>query len=49
MLHKSALLHDIGKVAIPDNILFKPGRLTEKEFEVMKTHTTIGRDVIESS
>jgi putative two-component system response regulator len=35
-------LHDIGKVAIPDNILLKPGRLTPKEFDVMKTHTTEG-------
>ena len=49
MLYKSAPLHDIGKVGIPDNILLKPGRLTEEEFEVMKTHTTIGRDVIKSS
>ncbi|MFA5322247.1 MAG: CHASE2 domain-containing protein [Smithella sp.] len=49
MLYKSAPLHDIGKVAIPDNILLKPDRLTEEEFEVMQTHTTIGRDVIESS
>ncbi len=35
-------LHDIGKVAIPDNILLKPGKLTQDEFETMKTHTTIG-------
>ncbi|NLY88990.1 MAG: HD domain-containing protein [Firmicutes bacterium] len=35
-------LHDIGKVGIPDRILLKPGRLTAKEFEIMKTHTTIG-------
>ena len=49
MLYKSAPLHDIGKVAIPDNILLKPTRLTEEEVEIMKTHTTIGHDVIESS
>lgn len=49
MLYKSAPLHDIGKVGIHDDILLKPGQLTDKEFEVMKTHTTIGRDVIESS
>lgn len=49
MLDKSAPLHDIGKVAIPDKILLKPGRLNEEEFEIMKTHSTIGRDVIESS
>ena len=49
MLYKSTPLHDIGKVGIPDNILLKPAPLTEEEFEVMKTHTTIGRDVIENS
>jgi len=46
VLHKSAPLHDIGKVGIPDAILLKPGRLTPEEFEVMKTHTTLGRDAI---
>jgi cyclic di-GMP phosphodiesterase len=46
MLHKSAPLHDIGKVGIPDAILLKPGKLTPEEFEVMKTHTTLGRDAI---
>lgn len=45
-LFRSAALHDIGKVAIPDAILFKPGRLSVAEFEVMKTHTTHGRDAI---
>ena len=47
LLYKSAPLHDIGKVGIPDRILLKPGKLTPEEFEVMKTHTTIGRDAIE--
>jgi len=46
MLFKSAPLHDIGKVGIPDYILLKPGQLTPDEFEIMKTHTTIGRDAI---
>ena len=46
LLFKSAPLHDIGKVGIPDRILLKPGKLTAEEFEVMKTHTTIGRDAI---
>ena len=45
-LYKSAPLHDIGKVGIPDRILLKPGRLDEAEFEIMKTHTTLGRDAI---
>ncbi len=49
MLYKSAPLHDIGKVGIPDNILLKPTKLTKEEVEIMKTHTTIGHDVIESS
>ena len=46
LLFKSAPLHDIGKVGIPDGILLKPGRLSESEFEVMKTHTVMGRDAI---
>ena len=46
MLYKSAPLHDIGKVGIPDHILLKPGRLTDAEFEIMKSHTTLGRDAI---
>jgi putative two-component system response regulator len=47
MLFKSAPLHDIGKVGIPDRILLKPGRFTPEEFEIMKTHTTLGRDAIQ--
>jgi putative two-component system response regulator len=46
MLFKSAPLHDIGKVGIPDRILLKPGKLTVEEFEIMKTHTTLGWDAI---
>jgi putative two-component system response regulator len=46
LLYKSAPLHDIGKVGIPDSILLKPGKLTPEEFEIMKTHTTLGRDAI---
>ena len=49
LLFKSAPLHDVGKVGVPDSILLKPGKLTDEEFEVMKTHTTLGRDAIESS
>ncbi|GFI03680.1 MAG: response regulator [Lachnospiraceae bacterium] len=44
---RAAALHDIGKIGIPDAILLKPARLTPEEFEVMKTHTTIGCDVLE--
>lgn len=43
---KTAPLHDIGKVGIPDHILLKPGKLTSAEFDVMKTHTRIGRNAI---
>jgi putative two-component system response regulator len=46
MLFKSAPLHDIGKVGIPDRILLKPGRLTAEEFEIMKTHATLGRNTL---
>ena len=47
LLFKSAPLHDIGKVGIPDRILLKPGRFTPEEFDIMKAHTTLGRDAIE--
>jgi putative two-component system response regulator len=46
LIHKSAPLHDIGKVGIPDHILMKPGKLTEEEFSVMKRHTSLGHDSI---
>ncbi len=46
-LYKSAPLHDIGKVGVPDNILLKPGKLTPAEYEEVKKHTTYGRDVIQ--
>ncbi len=42
-------MHDIGKVGIPDRVLLKPGRLTDKEFEIMKTHTAIGSNILEGS
>jgi len=47
LITRSAPLHDIGKVGIPDAILRKPGPLDEKEWEVMKTHASIGADAIE--
>ena len=46
LISKSAPLHDIGKVGISDAILLKPGRFTEEEFEIMKTHTVYGRNAI---
>lgn len=46
LLYKSAPLHDIGKVGIPDRILLKPGKLTEEEFEIMKTHAQLGSDAL---
>ncbi|MBU3735851.1 MAG: two-component system response regulator [Methylobacterium sp.] len=49
MLFKSAPLHDIGKIGIPDKILLKPGRFTPEEFDIMKTHTTLGRNAIEEA
>lgn len=45
-LRRAMPLHDVGKVAIPDRILLKPGRLTPEEMEVMKTHAAIGGDTI---
>jgi putative two-component system response regulator len=47
MVVKAAPLHDVGKVGVPDSILLKPGRLTPEEFDVMKTHATIGANAIE--
>ena len=47
MLFRSAPLHDIGKVGIPARILLKPGRFDADEMAIMKTHTTLGRDMIE--
>ena len=46
-IHLAAPLHDIGKVGIPDEILTKPGKLTDEEFQIMKTHTDIGRRTLE--
>ncbi|MBC7645464.1 MAG: HD-GYP domain-containing protein [Thermoleophilia bacterium] len=45
-LELAAIFHDIGKIAIPSEILNKPGKLTDAEFEVMKTHTIIGESII---
>ncbi len=49
LLKLVAPMHDVGKVAIPDNILFKPGRLTREEFEKIKTHAIIGYEIFKNS
>jgi HD-GYP domain-containing protein (c-di-GMP phosphodiesterase class II) len=46
---RSAPLHDIGKINISDKVLNKPGKLTDEEYEVIKTHTTAGKDIIEKA
>lgn len=49
LLYKIAPLHDVGKVGIPDYILHKPGKLTDEEFEIMKTHAALGGNAIASA
>ncbi len=49
LLREAAPLHDIGKLAIPDRILLKPGRLSPQEWELMKTHAALGADVLSGS
>ncbi len=46
-LHAAALLHDIGKLAVPEHIVSKPGRLTPEEFEKMKIHPVVGAEILE--
>lgn len=46
---RSAPLHDVGKINIPDGVLNKPGKLTEEEFEIMKNHTTAGKILLENA
>lgn len=45
-ISRAAALHDVGKVGIPDSILLKPGKLTDDEFNIMKSHTIIGADLL---
>ena len=47
-LTKASALHDIGKIGISDSILLKPAKLTPEEFEIIKTHTSVGNDIIDS-
>ncbi|HEX5910740.1 MAG TPA: HD domain-containing phosphohydrolase, partial [Thermoleophilaceae bacterium] len=49
LLRHASVLHDVGKVGIPDGILNKPGKLDAREWEIMKTHTTIGGDILEGA
>jgi len=49
LIYQTSPLHDIGKVGIPDVVLLKPGKLTEREFEIMKTHTTIGARTLDAA
>jgi putative two-component system response regulator len=49
LLRHASALHDVGKVGIPDHILTKPGPLTADEWELMKTHTTIGGEILSGS
>jgi len=46
LVEQAAPLHDLGKVGVPDTVLLKPGRLTPEEFEVIRTHPTIGAQII---
>lgn len=46
---RSSILHDIGKVGIPDSVLLKPGKLSREEFEIMKQHARIGAEALEDS
>ena len=49
LVYSTSPLHDIGKVGIPDGVLLKPGRLDDREFEIMKTHTTIGATTLDAA
>ncbi len=49
LIRKASLLHDIGKLGIPDRILLKPSKLSLEEYEVMKAHTTLGSGLLETS
>jgi putative two-component system response regulator len=48
MIRRTAPLHDVGKIGIPDGVLLKPGKLSEGEWELMKRHTTIGAQILSS-
>jgi putative two-component system response regulator len=48
LISSASVMHDVGKIAIPDAVLLKPGKLTPEEYDIMKTHTVRGSDIIES-
>ncbi|MFC1816348.1 HD-GYP domain-containing protein [Thermodesulfobacteriota bacterium] len=48
-IHYAAPMHDVGKIGIPDHILMKPGKLTDEEFNIIKTHPTIGAKILSGS
>jgi len=49
LIYETSPLHDIGKVGIPDSVLLKPGRLSDREFEIMKTHAEIGAQTLDAA
>lgn len=49
LIRRTGPLHDVGKIGVPDAVLRKPGRLTRSEFELMKSHTTIGAEILGGS
>jgi len=49
LIRRTAPLHDIGKIGVPDSVLRKPGRLTEVETAIMQTHTTAGAQILGGS
>lgn len=49
LIYQTSPLHDIGKVAIPDCVLLKPGRLSDREFEIMKSHSTMGAQTLDAA
>jgi putative two-component system response regulator len=49
LIYRTSPLHDIGKVGIPDHVLLKPGRLSDQEFEIMKSHTLLGAKTLEAA
>jgi len=49
MIFQTSPLHDVGKIGIPDCVLLKPGRLSDREFDIMKAHTTLGADTLNAA